>query len=70
MLTGGLMRHEWVFDVLRDLKAYALSNGLPALAAKADEALIIARAEIVVLPGGEAGSDPGPSGVPLNGRRH
>lgn len=64
------MRHEWVFDVLRDLKTYALSNGLPALAAKADEALIIAQAEIAALPGGEAGSDPVPTGAPLSGRRH
>ena len=64
------MRHEWVFDVLRDLKAYAQSNGLLALAAKVDEALTIARAEIGALQGGEPGSDPAPSGSPINGRRH
>ncbi len=40
------MGHDWIFDVLKDLKSYAEANGLPALAAKADEALIIARAEI------------------------
>ena len=45
------MRHDWVFDVLRDLKAYAQTNGLTALAIKADEALRIARAEIVAAPG-------------------
>ena len=46
------MRHDWIFDVLSDLKAYALKNNLPALAAKADEALVVARAEI------EAEDDP------------
>lgn len=40
------MRHDWIFDVLRDLKAYALANQMAALAVKADEALIVARAEI------------------------
>ncbi len=39
------MRHEWIFDVLRDLKSYALANGLPGLAQKVDEALRIARTE-------------------------
>lgn len=64
------MRHEWVFDVLRDLKAYAQSNGLPALAAKAEEALTIARAEIIALSASEAGADSGPGGPPISGRRH
>ena len=40
------MRHDWIYDVLSDLKAYAAANRLPALAAKADEALVVARAEI------------------------
>ncbi len=40
------MRHDWVFDVLEDLKSYAMANGLPALAAKADEARKVAAAEI------------------------
>jgi hypothetical protein len=40
------MGHDWVFDVLRDLKSYADANGLNALAAKADEALKVAMAEI------------------------
>lgn len=55
---GGFMRHEWVFDVLEDLRSYALSNGLPALAAKAEEALQIAAVEIASLtPGGDAPAD-------------
>ncbi|MBE2277479.1 MAG: hypothetical protein IAE87_14440 [Rhodobacteraceae bacterium] len=40
------MSHDWIFDVLRDLRTYALANGLPALAAKAEEALRVAEVEI------------------------
>lgn len=46
------MGHDWVFDVLRDLKSYAEANGLPALAAKAEEALRVAEIEVLGL--GEA----------------
>lgn len=66
------MRHEWMFEVLRDLKAYALANGLPAVAAKAEETLQAARAEVALtsLPGDpEAG--PGPAGgLPPRGLPH
>lgn len=41
------MPHDWICETLEDLKCYALANGLPALAAKVDEALQIARAEII-----------------------
>lgn len=61
------MRHDWIFDVLRDLKTYAQSNGLPGLAQKADEALRTARAEISVNPLLEAETEaPGPT----QGRAH
>ena len=40
------MRHDWVFDVLGDLKSYARANGLPELAAMAEETLKVAMAEI------------------------
>lgn len=40
------MHHDWLFDVLEDLRLYALRNGLPATAAKAEEALRVARAEM------------------------
>ena len=43
---GGFMGHDWIFDVLLDLKAYALANGLTRLAAKVDEALQIAAEEV------------------------
>lgn len=53
------MAHDWVFDVLDDLKTYAAANGLPALAAKAEEARHVASVEIAALQTGEA-RDAGP----------
>jgi hypothetical protein len=44
---GGIMGHDWVFDVLRDLKVYALANGFAGLAVKVEEALVIADQEIM-----------------------
>jgi hypothetical protein len=66
------MRHDWIFEVLRDLKAYALANGLPAVAAKADEALRVARAEIVgPQKAPDVGVEPeGGGGFPPFGRPH
>jgi hypothetical protein len=40
------MRHDWIFDVLSDLHAYALRNDLPELARKVEEALAVAEREI------------------------
>ncbi len=40
------MPHEWIFEVLTDMKAYAEKHGLVALSAKIDETLDVARAEI------------------------
>jgi hypothetical protein len=40
------MRHDWIFDTLMDLEAYADRNGLPGLRRKVLEALVIAREEI------------------------
>ena len=47
---GALMGYEWIFEVLEDLKSFAKANGLPALAAKADEALDVATAEVAMRP--------------------
>lgn len=44
------MRHDWIFDVLEDLRAYAVLNGLTAMAASVDEALRTARAEVALAP--------------------
>jgi hypothetical protein len=43
------MTHDWVFDVLADLKTYAIANGLPALAAKTEETRHVALAEVAAL---------------------
>jgi hypothetical protein len=40
------MRHEWLFDVLADMKVYAERHGLVALSAKVDETIEVAHAEI------------------------
>ena len=57
------MGYDWIFDVLEDLKSFAEANGLPGLAAKADEALLVASQEIaareeapVVVPPRRSGS--------------
>lgn len=47
--SGGQMRHDWVFDVLTDLHAYALRNELPGLAEKIEAALSEAFREIADL---------------------
>ncbi|WP_417525450.1 hypothetical protein [Marinovum sp.] len=39
------MQHDWILDVLADLKTFALTNGLPALAEQLDDARIVAMAE-------------------------
>ena len=40
------MAHDWILDVLADLKAYATKNGLPALVTELDEATLVAATEI------------------------
>ncbi|MDE3029942.1 MAG: hypothetical protein KGH84_16250 [Paracoccaceae bacterium] len=40
------MRHDWIFDVLADLRVYAMQHGLMALAAKTEEVQRVARAEV------------------------
>ncbi len=40
------MRHDWIFDVLTDLRTYAEKNGLPAIAQQAEIALDVARKEL------------------------
>lgn len=55
------MAHDWIFDVLRDLITYARANGLPAVAAKAEELMKIAEAEVAGL---------GQMGLPGGGKQH
>jgi hypothetical protein len=40
------MAHEWIFDVLQDMRSYSHKNGLAALAVQLDETLRVARTEI------------------------
>ncbi|PTE15527.1 hypothetical protein [Pseudogemmobacter blasticus] len=61
------MPHDWVFEVLKDLMAYAQRNELPALAARVEEAMAVAEAEIASL--GEEAALPQRPG-PHNGRPH
>jgi hypothetical protein len=43
------MRSDWILDVLADLKAFALSSNLPALAEQLDDTALMALAEIAAL---------------------
>ncbi|MFN3938811.1 MAG: hypothetical protein ACK4KW_14690 [Gemmobacter sp.] len=45
------MRHFWIIEVLADLAGFARANDMPRLAAKAEEALNVARAEIAARAG-------------------
>ncbi|MCE6951245.1 hypothetical protein LAZ40_07665 [Cereibacter sphaeroides] len=40
------MTHDWILDVLSDLRSYAERNALPTLAAGLDETIRLAQAEI------------------------
>ena len=41
------MGHDWIIDVLTDLRTFAAANDLDALAAKLDDTQLFAREEIV-----------------------
>lgn len=43
------MRSDWILDVLADLKTFALSVDLPALAEQLDDTALVALAEIASL---------------------
>ncbi len=47
------MGHDWILDVLADLKTFARSNGLPSLAAQLDDAGLVAQAELASLAEGK-----------------
>ena len=40
------MRHDWIFDVLADLRSYAQKNNLPDTAEGAEGLLRLVRAEV------------------------
>ncbi len=41
-----MAKNEWILDVLSDLNAFAVANGLSALAEQLDDTKLIAAAEI------------------------
>lgn len=61
------MRHDWVFDVLSDLLAFATRNDLPRLAARVAEAIEEARVEIAAL---QDGKDDAPRAPPSGRQIH
>ena len=44
-----MAQNEWILDVLSDLTAFAVANGLTALAEQLDDTKLIAAAEIASL---------------------
>jgi len=52
-----LSGHDWIIDVLEDLRTYAKRNGMNDLARKADETLAVARQEIAAK--AQSGGEPG-----------
>ncbi|SHJ42809.1 hypothetical protein SAMN05444404_2054 [Ruegeria lacuscaerulensis ITI-1157] len=44
-----MAQNEWILDVLSDLNAFAVANGLTALAEQLDDTKLIAAAEIASL---------------------
>ncbi|RUS60230.1 hypothetical protein EGN72_10580 [Pseudorhodobacter sp. E13] len=45
------MRHDWIFDVLADLRTYADANNLPVLAEQVSVLQKVAELEIGAAPG-------------------
>lgn len=67
------MPHDWIIEVLTDLRHYAQSNGLPDTAEGAEVLLRLVRAEVAALaPDGAAEGDEatGPGGLPPRSLPH
>ena len=65
------MRHDWIFDVLTDLRLYAQNNNLPETAEGAEVLLRLVRVEVATRSdddGGEGAT--GPGGTPPRGLPH
>lgn len=52
------MRHDWIFDVLTDLRSYAEQNNLQALAVQVEATILLARAEIAMEQGHTSSAAP------------
>ncbi len=65
------MRHDWIFDVLTDLRLYAEKNNLPETAEGAEVLLRLVRAEVATRSDGDGGeAATGPGGTPKRGLPH
>ncbi|MGQ0563438.1 MAG: hypothetical protein ACT4OK_00005 [Gemmobacter sp.] len=66
------MRHDWIFDVLTDLRSYAQKNNLPETAEGAEVLLRLVRAEVAARSSGDddGGDASGPGGSPPRGLPH
>lgn len=42
-----MTKNDWILDVLADLRAFATSNGMGALAEQLDDTMLIAASELV-----------------------
>jgi hypothetical protein len=67
--AGNHMRHDWILDVLADLRNYARKNGMRDLADQVERTLAVARAEIAAAETSEDTGDNGGSGGPPPGGR-
>ena len=45
-LCDSNMRHDWIFDVLIDLRIYAQENGLEKICRQTDQLIDVARQEL------------------------
>ncbi|MFC6583534.1 hypothetical protein [Sulfitobacter aestuariivivens] len=54
-----MMQSDWILDVLADLKTFALSRDLPALAEHLDDTALVALAEIAASEEKKAGQAQG-----------
>ena len=51
------MQHEWVLDVIADMRTFARQNDLPDLASHMDTAWLLASAEIASLSKDQCGDE-------------
>ena len=58
------MRHDWIFDVLTDLRSYALQNELRDLAEQVEMALRTARRDVAAAHRAEAEDEVGEDDLP------
>lgn len=53
------MQHEWILDVLTDLRTFAHQNGLPVLAEHLDDTRLVAATELASTAEGRTGDERG-----------